>query len=145
MAVSGAGKHLAFQPLELPELDLDDPEQRDFGYYELLERLGRGGMGVVYRAMQRSLLREVAIKLLSAGPWASPEFVARFRREAQNAARLQHPNIVSIHEVGQYAELDFFSMALVRGRNLEQHVEAFGALSPHDAARLVRTLAEAIY
>lgn len=144
MAVSGAGKHLAFQPLELPELDLADPEQRDFGDYELLERLGRGGMGVVYRAMQRSLQREVAIKLLSAGPWASPEFIARFRREAQNAARLQHPNIVSIHEVGQYAELDFFSMALVRGRNLEQHVETFGTMSPHAAARLVRTVAEAL-
>jgi hypothetical protein len=144
MAVSGAGKHLAFQPLELPELDLADPEQRDFDDYELLECLGRGGMGVVYRAMQRSLQREVAIKLLSAGPWASAEFVARFRREAQNAARLQHPNIVSIHEVGQYAELNFFSMALVRGRNLEQHVAASGTLSSHAAARLVRTLAEAL-
>src|SRR5690606_15013585 len=139
-----AGKHLAFLPPELLELELSDAEQRDFGDYELLERLGQGGMGVVYRARQKSLQRDVALKLLSAGPWASVEFIERFRREAQSAARLPHPNIVSIHENGQHAELDFVSMELVRGRNLARHIEEGGALPPVAAARLLRRLAEAL-
>lgn len=143
-ARDGEGKHLAFVPVESLELDLSDPEQRDFGDYELLERLGQGGMGVVYRARQRSLQRDVAVKLLAAGPWASQEFVLRFRREAQSAARLQHPNIVSIFEIGSHEELDFFSMALVRGHSLAQLLESAGPLPPAQAARLLRTVSEAI-
>lgn len=138
-----AGRHLAFLPLDSLELDLSDPEQRDFGDYELIEQLGQGGMGVVYRARQRSLQRDVALKLLAAGPWASPEFVVRFRREAQSAARLQHPNIVAIYEIGSHAELNFFSMALVRGQSLAQLLES-GPLEPRRAAQLLRTIAEAI-
>lgn len=140
----GEAKHLAFLPLESLELDLTDPEQRDFGDYELLEQLGQGGMGVVYRAQQKSLDREVALKLLAAGPWASPDFIARFQREAQSAARLQHPNIVPIYEIGMHAELNFFSMALVRGKSLAQRLDARGAFPPREAARLVRTIAEAL-
>jgi hypothetical protein len=143
-ALAGEAKHLAFLPLDSLELDISDPEQCDFGDYELLEQLGQGGMGVVYRAWQRSLEREVALKLLSAGPWASPEFVSRFKREAQSAARLQHPNIVAIYEIGQHAELNFFSMALVRGRNLEQHLDQSGPMPSREAARLVRAVAEAL-
>ncbi len=143
-AVAPGGKHLAFLPLESLELDLNDPEQRDFGDYQLVEQLGQGGMGVVYRAHQTSLDREVALKLLAAGPWASPEFIARFRREAQSAARLQHPNIVPIYEIGTHAELNFFSMALVRGESLSQRIKASGALPPRLAASLLRTIAEAL-
>jgi serine/threonine protein kinase len=143
-AAAGEAKHLAFLPLESLELDLSDPEQRDFGDYELVEQLGQGGMGVVYRARQKSLQREVALKLLSAGPWASPEFIARFQREAQSAARLQHPNIVSIFEIGSQAELNFFSMQLVRGQSLAQRLDAGGPLPPREAAKLVRTIAEAL-
>lgn len=137
-------KHLAFLPLEALELDLSDPEQRDFGDYELVELLGQGGMGVVYRARQRSLDREVAVKLLSAGPWASADFIARFQREAQSAARLTHPNIVSIYEIGQHAELNFFSMQLVKGKSLAACLDREGKLAPTEAARLLRTISEAL-
>ena len=114
-AHTGVSAHLAFLPPEAIEIDLNDPAQRSFGDYELLELIGQGGMGVVYRARQNSLAREVAVKLLSAGPWASPDFIQRFEREAQSAARMQHPNIVPIHEIGAHEDLNFFSMRLVKG------------------------------
>ena len=107
-----------FLPPEALELDLDDPAQRAFGNYELLEKIGQGGMGVVYRARQNTLDREVALKLLAAGPWASEDFIARFRREAQSAARMEHPNIVTVFETGAHEDLHYFSMRLVRGRSL---------------------------
>src|SRR5579863_3531874 len=96
-------------------LNLDDPAQRQFGDYELLELIGEGGMGLVYRARQISLDREVAIKLLAVDPWPSAAFVARFTNEARNAARMNHPHIVTIHEVGVIDALPFFSMQLIRG------------------------------
>ena len=139
-----AGRHLAFLPAETLELDLTDPAQRQFGDYELLELIGEGGMGVVYRARQTSLDREVAVKLLAAGPWASREFVERFRREAQNAARMQHPNIVAIYEVGSAEELHFFSMRLVRGYSLAGLIKHEGKLPALRAAALLRTIAEAV-
>jgi hypothetical protein len=137
-------RHLALMPPETLELNLADPAQRHFGDYELLERLGEGGMGVVYRALQLSLDREVAIKLLSAGPWASREFVARFEREAQNAARMQHPNIVTIYEVGSFEGLQFFSMRLVRGESLSARLRHGAKFTPRAAAALMRTIAEAL-
>lgn len=129
---------------EMASLDLDDPAQREFGDYELLELIGQGGMGVVFRARQRGLDREVAIKLLSAGQWASQEFVEGFRREAQNAALLQHPNIVVVHEMGEHAGLIYYAMQLVRGRSLSQRLERDGTTSPREAAALLRTVAEAV-
>lgn len=138
------GRHLALLHTESLELDLSDPTQRNFGDYELLEMIGEGGMGVVYRARQISLDREVAIKLLAAGPWASREFIDRFLREAQNAARMQHPNIVAIHEVGSSEELHFFSMRLVRGQSLADALRKSGLFEAPRAARLMRTVAEAL-
>ena len=137
-------RHLALLPTEALELDLSDPAQRQIGNYELLEWIGEGGMGVVYRARQSSLDREVAIKLLAAGPWASREFVERFRREAQNAARMQHPNIVGIYEVGSAEELHFYSMLLIHGPSLAAVLERDGHLAPKRAAMLLRTVAEAV-
>jgi WD40 repeat protein len=137
-------RHLAFLPNEALALDLTDPEQRDFGDFELVEQLGQGGMGVVYRARQKSLDREVAVKLLAAGPWASADFIERFRREAQSAARMTHPNIVPIFEIGQFEEMNFFAMRLVRGPSLAAVLARSGPLDPPAAARLLRTIAEAL-
>ena len=136
--------HRALLHSDMAELDPDDPAQREFGDYELIEQIGRGGMGMVYRARQRNLGREVAIKLLSAGQRASDELVESLRREAQNAALLQHPNIVVVHEMGEHGGLIYFAMQLVRGRSLAQWLAADGFLPPRRAAELLRIVAEAV-
>lgn len=113
------------------------------GDYELLAELGRGGMGVVYQARQRGLGRLVALKLLRAGAGARAEDIARFRTEAAAAARLRHPGIVAIHEVGADAGRHFYSMEWVPGRSLAAALRE-GPCPPRRAAELVRAVAEAI-
>jgi hypothetical protein len=135
---------LTLPPEAMPAIDLDDPIQREFGDYELLEEIGRGGMGVVYRARQHALNREVAVKLLSAGLWATEEFVGNFRLEAQNAALLQHPNIVVVYGMGEHAGLIFYAMQLVRGKSLSQRLDDSGPMPPRETAIILRTIAEAV-
>jgi tRNA A-37 threonylcarbamoyl transferase component Bud32 len=117
---------------------------RYFGDYELLEEIAQGGMGVVWKARQSSLNRHVALKMIRAGALASPDEVARFLREAEAAANLQHANIVAIHEVGEHEGRHYFSMDLVNGRDLGAVVKE-GPLSPQRAARYVKIVADAIH
>jgi len=117
---------------------------RYFGDYELLEEIARGGMGVVYKARQTSLKREVALKMIRAGTLASSDEVDRFLREAEAAANLQHPNIVAIHEVGEHDGQHYFTMDYVAGRDLGALVKD-GPLPPNRAACYVRIIAEAIH
>jgi WD40 repeat protein/predicted Ser/Thr protein kinase len=116
---------------------------RRLGDYELLEEIARGGMGVVYRARQLSLNRSVAVKLLLAGEFANDTFIHRFRREAEAAASLNHPNIVSIHDVGEEAGRAYLSMELIEGRSLAEMARE-SPLPAAEAAGLVRTIAEAV-
>ena len=144
--------HRAMRPGEvLAELQL--PEESSLGErtaplpaisgYEVLEELGRGAMGVVYKARQVRLKRFVAVKMILAGPYAGPRDLARFNSEAQAIARLQHPHIVQIHEVGEQAGTPFFSLEYVAGGSLAQKL-AGKPLPPGTAALLVETLARAV-
>ncbi|MBS0213733.1 MAG: protein kinase [Proteobacteria bacterium] len=122
----------------------DGDDIRQIEGYELREVIGQGGMGVVYRARQSELDRDVALKLLSPACAGEPEFGERLRREAQHAARLQHPNIVAVHELGQCDGMICYAMQLVRGRNLSQWLDAQGPMAPRCAATLLHTLALAM-
>lgn len=114
------------------------------GNYELCGELARGGMGVVYKARQAGLNRFVAVKVVAAGEFAGREFRERFRVEAEAAARLSHPNIVAIYEVGEAEGRQFFSMELVEGPNLAQWRQDRSP-APDAVAALIRTIAEAIH
>lgn len=115
-----------------------------FGDYELLELLARGGMGVVYKARQISLNRTVALKMIQAGVLASAAEVKRFHSEAEAVAHLQHPNIVAIHDTGQYDGHHYFSMDYVAGCTLAEIVRD-GPLPAARAAAYVRTIAAAVH
>ena len=114
-----------------------------FGKYDLLGEIGRGGMGVVYKARQRDLNRLVALKMILASEWASAEEIARFQVEAQAAARLRHRNVVGIYEVGEEAGRHFFAMDFVEGKSLAA-VIARQPLPTEQAARWMVQIANAV-
>jgi serine/threonine-protein kinase len=117
---------------------------REFGGYVLLEELGRGGMGVVYKARQKDLDRIVAIKMIVSSHLASAEQVERFTIEARAAARLRHPRIVRIHEYGRHAGQHFFAMEYVEGPGLDRVLRG-GPMGVEAAARHVAEIARAVH
>ena len=114
------------------------------GDYDVIEEVARGGMGVVYKARQRSLNRIVALKMIRSGELANADQVARFHIEAEAAAQLDHPGIVPVYEVGEHDGQHFYSMAFVDGVSLHEKVKNDGPLPPRRAAQMVRTVAEAV-
>src|SRR5438552_3242013 len=116
----------------------------ELGDYELLDEVGRGGQGVVFRARQKSLNRIVALKVISLGQWASKAHLKRFRLEAEAAARLEHPSIVPIHEVGERDGSCYFSMKLVEGGQLDEVVRRT-PMSIWQAAELIAKVARTVH
>src|SRR5437762_917975 len=116
----------------------------DFGDYELLEEIGRGGQGVVYRARQKSLNRTVALKVIGLGQWATQAHLKRFRREAEAAANLDHPCIVPIYEVGEREGSCYFSMKFIEGGQLDE-VARRTPISIRNAAELIAKLARTVH
>jgi tRNA A-37 threonylcarbamoyl transferase component Bud32 len=127
-------------PLALPSGD----RVRYFGDYELLRVLGRGGMGIVYKARQASLNRAVALKMIRAGALSSDGDLRRFRNEAEAVALLDHPRIVPIFEVGSHQGQGYYTMRFVPGQSLADRLESYRGR--YEAiARLVAEVAEAVY
>src|SRR6267142_1280751 len=114
------------------------------GDYELLEEVGRGGQGVVFRARQKSLNRTVAVKVISLGQWASKTHLKRFRLEAEAAARLEHPGIVPIHEVGERDGQCYFSMKFIEGGQLDEVVKQT-PMSIRQAVELIAKVARTVH
>jgi len=116
----------------------------EFGKYVLFEEVGRGGMGVVYRAKQTDLDRVVALKMILSSRFASEEEIQRFYGEARAAGRLRHPNIVGIHEVGELNGQHYFAMDYVEGESLEESLQT-GPLAANEAVECLQTIARAVH
>ena len=129
-----------FRPSDAAAAPADLPQPPG---YRLVREVGRGGMGVVYEAEQLDLRRVVAVKLLHPAVPFGPEQLARFRAEAEAAARLHHPNVVDVHDRGEVAGQPYLAMELVAGDRLADRL-ARAPLPARDAAGLVATLARAV-
>src|SRR3989454_3257623 len=116
----------------------------EFGDYELLEEIGRGGQGVVFRARQKSLNRTVALKVIGLGQWATKAHLKRFRREAEAAASLEHPDIVPIYEVGERDGSCYFSMKFIEGGRLDEVVRRT-PMSVRQTAELIVKVARTVH
>ncbi len=112
--------------------------------YELMEKIGEGGMSRVYRARDALLKRTVAVKVLKDQMTGDGDFIRRFRREAQAAAGLSHPHIVNVYDVGEEDEIYYIVMEYVDGKNLKQYIRDKGRLTTHEALAIARQIAEAL-
>jgi TolB-like protein/predicted Ser/Thr protein kinase len=139
---TGLGSDEAVAGVDAPGRPI--PMLMDFGDYELLEQIGRGGQGVVFRARQKSLNRIVALKVIGLGHWATEAHLKRFRLEAEAAARLEHPGIVPIHEVGERDASCYFSMKFVEGGQLDEVAER-EPMPPRRAVELILKVARTVH
>src|SRR5438552_9852941 len=135
--------------LASPDQENKDPQEPSgiemaFGDYELLEEIGRGGQGVVYRADQKSLNRTVALKVIGLGQWATQAHLKRFRLEAEAAASLEHPGIVPIHEVGERDGTCYFSMGFIEGDQLDEIAKS-EVMPVRCAAELIAKVARIVH
>jgi serine/threonine protein kinase/Tfp pilus assembly protein PilF len=121
-----------------------DRMQMQFGEYDLIEEIGRGGQGVVYRARQKSLNRTVALKVIGLGQWSSTPHLKRFRHEAEAAASLEHPQIVPIYEIGERDGSCYFSMKFIEGGQLDDVLKR-EPMAPRRAAELLVKIARTVH
>lgn len=128
---------------EKPGSSLLKKQPKFIGNYEVLEEINRGGMGIVYKAIDPQLKRKVAIKVLLAGEGASESDTMRFKREAQSTARLQHPNIVPIYAVGEHNGQPYFVMDFIEGKTAKQ-LKDRGEMTPRLALKIIEGVAEAL-
>jgi serine/threonine protein kinase len=117
---------------------------RIIGDYEIESVAASGGMGIIYRATQRSLGRRVALKVIRTEIAADPEYRARFMRESRQAAAVDHPNVVSVHEVGNHEGQLFLAMQWIEGTDLDELIGRRGRLPPDQAVRIALQLAGAL-
>ena len=140
------GLDLAATPLkgepEVTEIDMVRRELK--GEYDILEELGRGGMAIVFKARDRQLEREVAIKVLPFSLAFDKEFVERFEREARTSAKLEHPNIIPIYRVGKSGRVTYFVMKFLRGQPLSSVLAARGTLPPGEIRQVLAQVARAL-
>jgi len=119
-------------------------EGQHLGEFEILERLGQGGMGAVYKARQTSLDRTVALKTLQASLAGDAEYIARFQQEAKAAAVLNHPNLVQVHSAGESDGLHWFAMEYVEGESAKARLKRKGRLDPLEAIAITIHVATAL-
>src|SRR5262249_26537690 len=129
---------------DAPKEETQSPILPAVSGYELLEVVGIGGMGIVYKARQASLKPLGALQMIKDGPYAGHPQLARFRKEAEAVARLQHPNIVHIYDFGEHQRQPYFTMEYVDGGNLVRKIKERGSFSSEEAAVLVELLARAM-
>src|SRR5690349_15730776 len=127
---------------EVTEVDLVREQLKD--EYEILEELGRGGMAIVFKARERQLDRDVAIKVLPFSLAFDKEFVERFQREARTSAKLEHPSIIPIYRVGKSGRVIYFVMKFLRGKPLSSLLAARGALPPGEIRRVLMEVGRAL-
>src|ERR1700693_1600112 len=140
------GLDLAATPLKgEPEVSEIDQVRRELkAEYDVLEELGRGGMAIVYKARERQLERDVAIKVLPFSLAFDKEFVERFEREARTSAKLEHPNIIPIYRVGKSGRVTYFVMKFLRGQPLSSVLAARGSLAPGEIRQVLAQVARAL-
>jgi formylglycine-generating enzyme required for sulfatase activity/tRNA A-37 threonylcarbamoyl transferase component Bud32/tetratricopeptide (TPR) repeat protein len=141
------GHHTPHPPapvLKKKHKPLPEKEPKTIGGYEILEILGKGGMGKVYRVYHKKLRKAFALKVLIAGESASERMISRFQREARAAAKIRHPNVVTVYDVGQEGALHYFTMDLVEGCDLSELIKQ-GEITPRKSMILIRKVAEALH